>query len=196
MRLVAVKYAGRFRIWILLALALAVAAIPASAQKKNKNVPATDPTEDIKAGLHVPDTQAIDEAIGEALGYWQIGDADSLHKYYADDVVVVSGAWEPPVVGWGNFLKSYQAQRALVSGTRMDRSNTLIRVNGNSAWATYQFLYSAQMDGKLVQYRGHTTLVLAKQADRWMITMNHSSVVDSSVPQAAAPMDSTQPGRR
>ena len=87
-------------------------------------------------------------AIGEALGYWQIGDADSLHKYYADDVVVVSGAWEPPVIGWDNFLKAYQAQRAQVSGERMDRSNTLIKVNGNSAWATYQFVYAAQIGGQ------------------------------------------------
>ena len=66
--------------------------------------------------MHTPDSQAIDQAIGEALGYWQIGDVDSLHKYYADDVVVVSGAWEPPVIGWDNFLKAYQAQRAQVSG--------------------------------------------------------------------------------
>jgi ketosteroid isomerase-like protein len=178
-----------------MALALMAIAIPAAAQKKdkNKNAPATDPSEEIRSGLHMPDSQAIDQAIGEALGYWQIGDADSLHKYYADDVVVVSGAWEPPVVGWDNFLKAYLAQRTQVSGTRMDRSNTFIKVYGNSAWATYQFLYGAQLGGKAIQYRGHTTLFLVKQADRWLITMNHSSVVDSSNPESASPMDSAQP---
>ncbi len=96
-------------------------------------------SEDIKSSMHTPDSQAIDQAIGEAMGYWQIGDPDSMHKYYSDDVVLVSGAWEPPIIGWDNFLKAYQAQRAQVSGARMDRSNTLIKVNGNSAWATYQF---------------------------------------------------------
>ena len=174
-------------------------AIPAGAQKKDKkkNTPATDPGENLKSEMHTPDSQAIDQAIGEALGYWQIGDAESLHKYYAEDVVLVSGAWEPPVVGWDNFLKSYQAQRAQVSGARIDRSNTLIKVNGNFAWATYQFVYVAQMEGKVVQFRGHTTLFLAKQADRWLITLNHSSVVDSSPPGPATPMDSAQPsGRR
>jgi len=198
MKLAAVRYALRIRIWIILAFALLIAAIPAGAQKKdkNKNTPTTDSVEDLRAGMHMPDSQAIDLAIGEALGYWQIGDTDSMHKYYADDVVVVSGAWEPPVIGWDNFLKAYQAQRARVSGTRMDRSNTLIKVNGNSAWATYQFVYTAQMEGKAVQYRGHTTLLLVKQADRWVITLNHSSVVDSSLPQPATPMDSAQPGNR
>jgi ketosteroid isomerase-like protein len=195
MRHVAFQYATRSRFWIILALALMAATIPAGAQKKNKNknTPNTDSGEDLHSGMPVPDSQTIDQAIGESLGYWQIGDTESLHKYYSDDVVVVSGAWEPPVIGWDNYLRAYQAQRARVTGPQMERSNTLIKVNGNSAWATYQFLYAAQMDGKSVQYRGHTTLVLMKQANRWVITMNHSSVVDSAAPQPAAAMQSTPP---
>lgn len=109
-------------------------------------------------------------------------------------MVIVSGSYEPPIVGWDNFLKDYKAQRAQVTGARMDRSNTLIKVNGNSAWATYQFVYVAQMDGKVAQFRGHTTLVLAKRADRWVITLNHSSIVDSSVPEpATSSLQSSEP---
>jgi ketosteroid isomerase-like protein len=189
--------AKSFRAWVILAAALLAIASPAGAQKKNKNAPTADSGEDLKSSFHPPDGQAIDQAIGEALGYWQIGDVDSLHKYYSDDVVLVSGAWEPPVVGWPNFLKAYQAQRAQVTGARMDRSNTLIKVNGNSAWATYQFIYAAQMDGKVVQFRGHTTLILAKQNDRWVITLNHSSIVDSSVPEPATnSLNTIEPGSR
>jgi ketosteroid isomerase-like protein len=178
-------------------LVLAAAANPLGAQKKdkNKNSPAPDLGIDIKSAMHSPDSQVIDQAIGEALGYWQIGDTDSLHKYYAEDVVLVSGAWEPPIVGWDNFLKAYQAQRAQISGARMDRSNTLIKVNGNSAWATYQFVYAAQMEGKVAQFRGHTTLVLAKQADRWVITLNHSSIVDSTLPEPSTTLGPSQPGK-
>lgn len=199
MRQVAVKYTRSFRIWIVLAMALTTFANPAGAQKKdkNKNAQPTDPTEEIKSAMRAPDSQAIDQAIGEALGYWQIGDAEALHRYYANDVVVVSGAWEPPVIGWDNFLKAYQLQRAQVSGVHIDRSNTLIKVNGNSAWATYQFLYAAQVNGNEVQFRGHTTLLLARQADRWLITLNHSSVVDSATPESPTSMGSAQPsGKR
>jgi ketosteroid isomerase-like protein len=182
-----VKYLRGFRICTIFALAFALAAIPAGAQKKDKtkNSQPPDPTEEIKSAMSTPDAQAIDRAIGEALGYWQLGDVENMHKYYAEDVVIVSGAWEPPVIGWDNFLKSYQAQRAQVTSARMDRSNTLIKVNGNTAWATYQFLYSAQMNGNVAQFRGHTTLLLAKQADRWVITLNHSSVVEASTPEPA-----------
>src|SRR5258708_6685870 len=128
---VAVNHAKRRRFLIILALALMAVTIPASAQKKNKNknTPAADSAEDLKSPLPIPDSQAIDQAIGEALGYWQIGDVESMHKYYADDVVVVSGLWEPPVVGSDNFVKAYQAQRARVTGTHMARSNTIIQVN-------------------------------------------------------------------
>jgi ketosteroid isomerase-like protein len=194
----ALNYARCFRIYIILALAWMAFAIPAGAQKKGKNkeAPPADLGEDIKSAMRLPDAQAIDQAIGEAMGYWQIGDVESLHKYYAEDVVLVSGTWEPPIVGWDNFLKAYRAQRAQVSGARMDRSNTLIKVTGNSAWATYQFIYAAQMDGKVAQFRGHTTLFLVKQADRWVITLNHSSIVDSSIPEPAAPMGSAQPTNR
>ena len=196
MKQVELNFPRCLRIWIILALALMAFANPAGAQKKdkNKNSPASDPGADLKSTMHPPDSQAIDRAIGEALGYWQIGDTESMHKYYAEDVVLVSGAWEPPIIGWDNFLKAYQAQRAQVNGARMDRSNTLIKVNGNTAWATYQFLYTAQMEGKVAQFRGHTTLALMKQGDRWVITLNHSSIVDSSMPESAAPTNSTQPG--
>jgi ketosteroid isomerase-like protein len=192
------KYPGSFRIGIILALAWMAAAIPVGAQKKDKNKnppPPPDLGENLQSAMHTPDAQAIDQAIGEALGYWQIGDTESMHKYYADDVVLVSGSWEPPIIGWDNFLKAYQAQRAQVSGARMDRSNTLIKVNGNFAWATYQFVYVAHTEGKVAQFRGHTTLILAKQANRWVITLNHSSVVDSAPPEPVTPTDSSQPGK-
>jgi ketosteroid isomerase-like protein len=192
MQKIAVKYGRRFKVAPFLALAVMMVAAPAGAQKKdknkNKNASSSDVVEDIRASMHMPDSQAIDQAIGEALGYWQIGDVDSLHKYYADDIVMVSGAWEPPIVGWDNFVKSYQAQRARVTGIRLDRSNTVVKVSGNSAWATYQFVFGAQMDGKSIQYRGHTTLALVKQGERWIITLNHSSVVDSAAESAAAPI--------
>ena len=197
MRQVLSKYAGTFRALGPLALALIFAAIPVGAQKKdkNKNQPAVSPDIDIKSAMHSPDSQVIDQTIGEALGYWQIGDTDSLHKYYSDDVVLVSGAWEPPIIGWDNFLKAYQAQRAQVSGAHLDRSNTLIKVSGNLAWATYQFVYAANMQDKVAQFRGHTTLFLAKQADRWVITLNHSSIVDSTVPEPSTSSGSSLSGK-
>jgi ketosteroid isomerase-like protein len=181
-----------------LALALTILCAPAPAQKKKdkkKDVKTETTQPDLSFAMPpLPDSQAVDKTIGEALGYWQIGDVDSLHKYYSEDVVFVSGAWEPPVIGWDNFLKAYQAQRAQVPGGRMDRSNTVIKVNGNSAWATYQFVFSAILENKIVVFHGHTTVVLNKQGDRWVIVLNHSSIVDSTSANPST-ADSVPPAR-
>lgn len=180
-----------------LALALLCAAAPVSAQKnKNKkNQPADTSAAPVLPTLPVSDSQAVEQAIGEMLGYWQLGDTDSLRKYFADDVAVVSGKWEPPVVGWDNFLKSYQAQRAETQSARLERSNTLIKVNGNFAWATYQFAYSAVAEGKIIVFHGHTSLVLTKQGGRWVITLNHSSITDSMTASQPSAADPAQPAK-
>lgn len=181
---------------VLVLLLLAIAA-PAAAQKNNKDKKKQQSQSEADTQSFPPasDTQAVDVAIGQALGYWQIGDVDSLHKYYADDVVVVTGDWSPPLIGWDNYAKAYLAQRARVTGGRMDRTNTLLKVDGNTAWATYQFYYITSMNNQTSESRGHTTLILNKRGDRWLIVLNHSSIVEpalaSPVPATGAP----QPGQ-
>jgi ketosteroid isomerase-like protein len=199
MKKLVTKFAEKGGALALLALLLLAVAAPAAAQKnkdKKKQQPQTAASADAKQAIQAPDSQAVDQTVGEALGYWQIGDVESLHKYYADDVIVVSGLWEVPVIGWDNYLKAYQAQRAQVMGGRMDRSNTYIKVDGSSAWATYQFVYTATVNGKIAEFRGHTTLILNKRGDRWVIVLNHSSVVPEATQTGPAPIAApAQPGR-
>jgi ketosteroid isomerase-like protein len=189
--------AGRGGALAVLALLLLAIAVPAAAQKNKdkKKQSQSDANSDAQALVPASDTQAVDLAIGQALGYWQIGDVDSLHKYYAEDVVVVTGDWSPPLIGWDNYAKAYLAQRARVTGGRMDRTNTLLKVDGNTAWATYQFYYVTSMNNQVSESRGHTTLILNKRGDRWLIVLNHSSIVEptlaSPVPATGAP----QPGQ-
>src|SRR5436853_5171199 len=76
-------------------------------KKKKNDVTATEAAPVIP----LSDEQQIDYRISEMLGAWQLGDVDRLHQTYADDVVFVSGVWEPPVFGWANFLPLYQRQR-------------------------------------------------------------------------------------
>ena len=178
-----------------LALLFLASSAPVAAQKnkdKKKQQPQSDTPVDSKGTAPMTDTQAVDLAVGQSLGYWQIGDIDSLHKYYADDVIVVTGDWSPPLIGWDNYAKAYQTQRARVTGGRMDRTNTFIKVDGNSAWATYQFYYVTSIDGKISESRGHSTLVLNKRGDRWVIVLNHSSIVESALGSPVPAADSPQ----
>ena len=182
--------AGYWRVFAAIALAL-VFATTAPAQQKDKKKKQTDqaqPQPDATKAL--PDEQRIDLLISDMLGAWQIGDTDKLHKDIADDVVVVNGNWAPPVVGWAEYLKAYQLQRARANQVRLERSNTLIRVTGNVAWACYQWDFSGIVDGQPSGARGQTTLILQKRNDAWIIVHNHTSIVETALqpsPAATAP---------
>jgi ketosteroid isomerase-like protein len=167
---------------LFLLLTLSIASTASAQKKKKKNDTPNPPTASI-----LPDEQRIDNAIGEMLGAWQLGDVEKLHSHYADDVDVVNGMWAPPVVGWPSYLTSYQSQRARAQQVRLDRSNTLIRLapGGNTAWASYQWEFTAVVDGVPSSAFGHTTLVFEKRNDNWLIVHNHTSLVQAS--QAAAP---------
>jgi ketosteroid isomerase-like protein len=170
-----------FSLFLLLSLALASTA---SAQKKKKK---DDSSSNPATAAMLPDEQRIDNAIGETLGAWQLGDIEKLHSHYADDVDVVNGMWAPPVVGWPNYLVSYQSQRARAQQVRLDRSNTLVRIapGGTVAWASYQWEFTAVVDGVPASAFGHTTLIFEKRNDNWLIVHNHTSLVQAS--QAASP---------
>ena len=175
----------------LLAVAfVALAALPLSAasgqsQNQKKNKKDSDATT-IASPVAMPDGQAIDLLVSQMLGAWQIGDVEMMHKYYADDVVVVSGAWEPPLIGWENYQRAYASQRARTVGGRLDRSNSYTKVLGDTAWVNYQWQYTGEVDGVPTTAYGHTTLALEKRAGSWLITLNHTSTVPAPARTAAA----------
>jgi uncharacterized protein (TIGR02246 family) len=172
------------------------AAGPALAHKQKKDKKKKDNAADatLAASLALPDEKQIDLLITDMLAAWQLGDAEKLHSYYADDLSAVSGLWEPPVLGWTNYVANYQRQRGRVQQVRMDRQNTLVRVNGATAWACFQWEFYGAVDGQGSSARGQTTLVFVKRDGRWLIIHNHTSLTQDSLPQApAAPPQGTPP---
>ena len=168
---------------------LSVAAQQKDKKKKKDETPATDSS---KMVVPMTDEQQIDYMLSEMLGAWQVGDVEKLHAKYADDVSMVNGSWAPPVIGWTNYLAIYQQQRARMQQVRMDRSNTYIKVNGNTGWACYQWDFSAVVDGQPVQSQGQTTVVVEKRNNRWVIVHNHTSLSPTSQQPAPANTPTTQ----
>jgi ketosteroid isomerase-like protein len=190
----------------LLALATALlgclpllAGAPATQQKQKQKDKKQDPdARSVSSPIPPPDGQAVDLVVSQMLGAWQVGDVDMMHKAYADDVTVVSGSWEPPVLGWANYVRAYQAQRTRTQGDRLERSNTYTKVDGDTAWCTYQWRYSGQVDGTPATAVGHTTLVLEKRNGNWVIVLNHTSVVPVSTPgpEPTGPQNQQSTGQR
>jgi ketosteroid isomerase-like protein len=172
------------RSWLALAVLVALAlAAPSVAQKDTKRKKDAKALEAQGEIIPATDNQAIESGITEMLGAWQIGETELLHKHYADDVVVVSGVYEPPLIGWANYLQAYQRQRERTESVRVERFNTVITVRGTYARAAYQWEASGVADGRSFGARGHTTLVLEKRGDRWLIVHNHTSIVEQAKPK-------------
>lgn len=178
---------------MLLTLALAPVAQGQTDKKKKKNQPPPK-VDNSSANPIVPltDEQQIDYMLSEYLGAWQLNDTEKMHKFYADDVSVVKGSWEGPILGWTNFLALYQQQRSHMQQVRLDRMNTYIRVNGTTAWTCYQWEFEATVDGTPTLARGQTTLVLIKK-DRWLIAHDHTSVVQTAKPNQNVPANTPTP---
>ena len=151
-------------------------------KKKDKGVAANANTSSL-----LPENQAIDLLVSQMLGAWQAGDAEGMHKFYADDITVISGAWEPPLFGWANYARAYEAQFARTSGSRLERTNSYTKVMSDTALVTYQWQFLGNVDGKRSQALGHTTLVLQKRASSWLIVLNHTSAIPTDEPSANAP---------
>ena len=167
-----------------LLMILAIAPALSAAQKKNKKN--TDNSENPVPLPPLPTPQELDNSIGEMLGAWQIGDIDAMHKYYADDATFTSGAYEPPIVGWANYVVAYQKQRQRIQGMQFIRRNTSIFFRSDFAWASYQWEFDGTVDNKSMVARGQTTLIFAKTGDRWLIVHNHTSqICDASAPMPA-----------
>jgi ketosteroid isomerase-like protein len=177
-------------------LILAAGATQASAQqkdKKNKNNSPIPTANTNGPTIPMSDEQLIDYLVSTNLGAWQVGDVDKLHETYADDVTIVQGPYMAPVVGWNNYLPLYQQQHARMQQVRMDRTNTVVKLNGSCAWATFQWDFSAVIDGQASASQGHMTFVMEKRNGKWVITLNHTSVAEQSAPKQFSSPGSTQP---
>jgi ketosteroid isomerase-like protein len=168
---------------------LANVSLNAAQKEKKKKKDESQPADNSKPAL-LDDSQKIDYLLSEMLGAWQLGDVEKLHTAYADDVSMVNGGWAPPVMGWANYLAIYQQQRGRMQRVRMDRFNTYIKVNGNFGWASYQWDFSADVDGKTTASQGQTTVVVEKRNNRWVIVHNHTSLTSGA---PSSPANTTTP---
>ncbi len=169
-----------------------VSSVAAQKEKKKKTDPSSS-SDTSKTLIPLTDEQQIDYTLSDMLGAWQLGDIEKLHKDYADDVAMVNGSWAPPIFGWNNYLAIYQQQRARMTQVRMDRFNTYIKVNGAVGWACYQWDFQAVVDGQQAQSQGHTTVVLEKRENHWVIVLNHTSAAPKPQQPAPASAPSEQP---
>jgi ketosteroid isomerase-like protein len=196
------KYSGALRsaracLAAILISAVVFGASPAARSgQKNKKSKDADASPSAPITLPGSNTSQIEDDIGEMLAAFQLGNVEMMHKYYADNATWVRSTWDPPVMGWQNYVAIYNRQRAAIQGMQIIRKNTYIFTQGDVAWATYQFEFDALLsNGKPYSTRGQTTLVFVKSGDNWLIVHNHTSESLSAGPAQQALPQSTAPNK-
>ena len=180
----------------LLAAALTLALVSPARAKQKKNKKSSD---DSSAQNPVPmpappASEQINMDIGEMLAGFQLGDVNMMHKYYSDNATFVSGEWEPPVVGWANYVPIYKRQWSAYQAIQMIRKNTYVFTHGDVAWASYQWEFDAMSNGQPFQARGQTTLVFNKVGANWLIVHNHTSEIYQGCPtESRSQMPASRP---
>jgi ketosteroid isomerase-like protein len=188
---------SRWTPWFLAAALIFLLSSHASGGQKNKKSKTPDPsTQPAPPAIQTPDSDQIENDIGEMLAAFQLGNVEIMHKYYSENVTFVSGDYAPPVIGWQNYVPLYQRQRAAFQAIQLNRRNTLIFTHGDVAWATYEWQFDSILNGQPYSMRGQTTLVFNKVAANWLIVHNHTSEVSTATgtpAKIASPQQSAAP---
>jgi ketosteroid isomerase-like protein len=189
---------------VLAAALLLALASPACAKQKNKKKKSSNASEASNPVPMppLPISDQINEDIGQMLGAFELGDVAAMHKYYADYATFVSGTWEPPVVGWANYVPLYKREWSAYQNIQLIRKNTYVFHLGDVAWASYQWEFDAMDRDQPFQARGQTTLVFNNVDGKWLIVHNHTSEICQACPAAPSgskpasrPPASTEPAR-
>lgn len=181
----------------LLAATLILALSSGAAAQKNKKQKSSDDSNDSTQAHALPETpksdaDQINQDIGEMLGAFQVGNIDLMHKYYSDNVTFVRSTYDPPVIGWQNYVAQYSLQKAAFQGMQLIRRNTNVFVHGDVAWASYQWEFDSMWNGRPYMTRGQTTLVFNKVGGNWLIVHNHTSEILPEATQQTAAQPSVQ----
>src|SRR5262249_6074273 len=111
-----------------------------------------------------------------------------------DECVWVNGAYAPPIVGWQNYVADYQKSMAQFQGMQLIRRNTYVFVHQDIAWATYQWEFLSNYQGKPYSAHGQTTLVLQKIGDNWVKVLTHTTKIGDRVKEQH--QKQARPGRQ
>jgi ketosteroid isomerase-like protein len=172
-----------------LMIVLALTASSSFAQKNKKNKQDSQQTNDSNAVVMPagPDSDQIEQDIGQMLAAFQLGNTELMHKFYADNVTFVSGDYAPPIMGWQNYAPQFERQKASFQSMQIVRRNTVIFTHADVAWAMYQWDFSALYNGGPFDVRGQTTLIFTKVGGNWLIVHNHTSSIPTQAAQAVVP---------
>ena len=130
------------------------------------------------AGVENPETKAVNAAFDRYVLGWQKGDIEMLSKSYSHDARMTA-YWPDPVhplriESWDTLRKYLVEVFDLIKGMDLDFDRREIDVYGDVAVLTTRWTWRRPSNPFFEHGRG--TFIFKKEAGKWMIVHEHSSV--------------------
>ena len=131
-------------------------------------------------------TEAIRGVLTRSATAFERGDMAEMEKLWANDESVTVFESGHANYGWADYRDHHLGpEMKEMKNAKYTLSDIRAKVSGNTAWATFKYVISADLGTRHIDSGGLGTAVLEKRGDDWRIVHWHSSAPRR--PPAAAP---------
>lgn len=129
-----------------------------------------------QVSAQINEVKAVTDVLNKEAQAVEKGDLAALDRLWAntEDVTVFESGHAN--YGWTDYRNNHLAPELKeFKNTKYSFSDLKVKVDGKTAWATFKYSLSAEMEGRNIQSGGLATAVLEKRDGRWQIVHWHSS---------------------
>ena len=122
------------------------------------------------------EVKAVTDVLTRAAQAVEKGDLAALDKIWAnsEDVTVFESGHAN--FGWNDYRNNHLAPELKeFKNTKYAFSDLKVKVDGRTAWATFKYSISAEIEAKKIEGGGLATAILEKREGKWRIVHWHSS---------------------
>lgn len=130
----------------------------------------------------------VREALTQSTNGFEKGDMTILNRVWANDEAVTVFEQGHANYGWADYRDNHLVPEIKeMKNTKYALSDIRVKVAGTTAWATFKYAISADIEKRHVEGGGLGTAVLEKREGRWQIVHWHSSAPRRAPAAAPSP---------
>ena len=128
------------------------------------------------ASANGSDEEAVTDVLFLEAKSFETNDMETLNKIWSHDESVLifeSGGMNK---GWKDYRDHHLApELKAFKNTKFSVTDTSVKVEGKTAWATYKYALSADYKERKIASNGLGTMVFEKTNGKWLIVHSHTS---------------------
>ena len=106
-----------------------------------------------------------------------LGDVDAIASVFCDDAVSIFTGTTGRVRGVADIADVWRKHINAWSDVHLARDDTLVRIHGDTAWATFTWTGSGSAEGAIYEMKGERwSVVLLWEDGAWRFAQTHSSL--------------------